>query len=274
MTHRQINSPARDALVAAGADIATARDAVAAAEATVERLKTIAGAPAEAERAVLTLIETDGGDGLARFAGGEAESAIERAIASSEAARRTAAAAAAAALPGAERALADAQERLVAAEDRKRRQVAAVLLQHADALGREYRAAFDVVAGLHDRLAGLARGIASAGGPDIALATQPFEIPRFNLPSLPPGDVYSTYMRHAPHAPTVAGTALACRRAAARLAEDGTADIADLFSSEAVAAEGETERRPGEGRASPRLAIQRRERREPAVDEVLYRVAG
>jgi hypothetical protein len=196
-------SPAMAALAQINGDILHARVMVRDAEATIERLRGIVAADQPAQRALQDAVAADGGEDLARLAGGTARAETVELIAAAEGASR-AAAVAGAALPRAERDLADAVadvERLIAV---RMKRIEAVLLERADEVARQYRAAFKELCRLHDVLVGAARGSALVAPIDIIISNVPIEVARFNLPALKGSNPeYSPFFRHIPNPITV-----------------------------------------------------------------------
>jgi hypothetical protein len=191
------------ALAQINGDILHARVLVRDAEATIERLRGIVAADHPAQRALQDAVAADGGEDLARLAVGTARAETVELIATAEGASR-AAAVAGAAIPRAETDFRDATsevERLIALRIKR---IEAVLLERADAVARQYRAAFKELCRLHDVLVGAAQGCALVAPIDIVISAVPLEVARFNLPALKgSGAEYSPFFRHIPNPITV-----------------------------------------------------------------------
>ena len=216
-------SPAREALVAAATALAESRARAEAAQAAVEQLRAVIDAEKSAQAALQSAVAQDGGAALARYGGGETTLPIGSLVARADIAAR-AAVIAKDALPEAEEKQRPAAQEVVQLIGEHRLAVAAVLIDQVDRVGKRYLETFNRLCDLHDQLAGAARGIA-AFGCDIALLSEPLEVPRFNLPAMPSGPVYGVCLHHMPRPPAIGVAAAAWSHAGRRLAEDPHADI-------------------------------------------------
>lgn len=262
------STSARVELAQTNRDLDAAREAVKSVEGRVAHLKSIIDAGAAAERDLQTAIASpQGAAALAAFSSGEVKGPVARQVGTAERAAQ-AAEVARRALPEAEHDLAAAGAEVVRLTERKQRQIQRIVCDHVDRIvARRYAELFREIGEVHDHLVGCARGYNGMLG--IVLATAPLEVPRFELPPLPTGDVFSTFLRHVPDQQTIQMAARAWSRFAARLVEDPEADVTTgieaAFSSEFLGQQA--------GRSEHTSTITRRvrERNEPAgsVDEIL-----
>jgi len=241
---------------------------VARSQAKVDRLTRIAGAETLTDAALADAVNADGGAELEQFAKGGPAPIADLVAAADDAAK--AARVARAALPAAEKELEAARARVRTLESEKRQRAGKVLVGHADAIAAEYVRAFERLAELHDMLCGVAGGMDAAGGSQsIILTTEPLEVPRFGLPSMPAATTYSPYLRHIPDQCRINIFASAFRLAANRLVENPSANFADLFTDKSVSAAVAASPRDGDRRE---ITIQHRKRppEGPTVNEVVF----
>jgi hypothetical protein len=225
-------SAARDALVAAHKAVAEGRQRLVEAEARVERLQGIIAAEASAQAAVQAAVASDGGRDLVGFAAGEKSRTGQLVVAAETAAR--AAGVARAALPAAEANVHEAGAEVLQLDDNRKRTAARVLVAHADAFGQAYAETFRKLCEQHDELVGIGRALGALGR-NITLVDQAIEAPRFELPSLPAGEVFTTYLRHVPRTRTITTAQTAWSHAGRVLAEDPMADVAKVLRTPAIA---------------------------------------
>jgi hypothetical protein len=260
-------APERDELAAILDEIKAARERHAAIQASIASLTaTIEGGVAATRELNALVANPSGVKGLAEFVAGGDKGAVSlgvdrtaRAVQAADVARG--------ALPTVEGELAKANAEIAHLEEKKTKQIAAVMISHGDILAQKYIEKFREFAELHDQIVGFARGCNNIGcGSSVIIASEPLEAPRFNLPSLACSDVYTTFLRHVPNQQTVAAASMAWSRFGTRLAQDPRADVgADLLAELAT----EVGKHP-EHRTSGLIRHQRRERAEPDVNQVLF----
>jgi hypothetical protein len=165
------------------------------------------------------------------------------------------------AIPIVEKEIAQANAEIARLEGQKKAKIQALLIQHGDWLGQKYREAFEEFCHYHDQIVGFARG---SGCTNVVLTGETIEVPRFNLPSLAPSDVFSPFLRHVPNSQSIAAASIAWSRFAGRLATDPQADVSAELQPDLADQVG---RHPEHG-SEVKLSI--RERHEPDLNEVLY----
>jgi hypothetical protein len=260
-------APERDELASVLDEIKGARERHAAIQASIASLKATIEGGGAAECELNALVASPSGvKGLAEFVAGGDKGAVSlgvdrttRAVQAADVARR--------ALPTVESELAKANAEIGRLEEKKAQQIGSVMISHGDLLAQKYIEKFREFAELHDQIVGFARGCNSIGcGSGVIMATEPLEVPRFNLPSLACSDVYTTFLRHVPNQQTVAAAAMAWAKFGTRLAQDPHADVgADLLAELAT----EVGKHP-EHRTSGLVRHPPRERDEPEVKQALF----
>ena len=166
------------------------------------------------------------------------------------------------ALPIAERALANASAEVVRLRERKSQQISSIKIEHGDVLARRYDAKRRELSEIHDQVIGFARG---CNLPNIVLTTKPYEVPRFDLPATPSGDVYTRFIPHVPDNHAVGAAAAMWSRFSADLTGDPYAEVSAVSSSDPIGEVG------GEQERTKSIMITRRPREELAggVDAIL-----
>lgn len=261
---------ARAELSRAFADLTAARNGIERTEQRVARLRSIIGAAVTAEITLQDSIAADGGTSLAALAAGDDHPTHTAALLSNAEAASRAALAARAALPAAETELANAKVATAPIEARKQAAIAALMLAHGNMLAEQYAHAFERLCHIHDQLCGFARGAAHTAIGNVVMTSTTIEAPRFKLPALANSGAgpFSPFLAHVPQDSTIAITATAWSRFAARLASDAHAELGDVIATAGTPDQVMDEW--ARNRHGERLAITRRVRDEPSVRDVLF----